>query len=119
MLLWMGAIFFLSDQPKSGIPSFGFWDALIKKGSHFLAYAVLAYLALRVTSGVKRPYLWAFLITALYAMSDEYHQTFIPGRNGTVMDVLIDSLGGLTALFSLRMNWLRSPVRPYQSDPSP
>jgi VanZ family protein len=59
------------------------------------------------------------LITVLYAMSDEYHQTFIPGRNGTVMDVVIDSLGGLTALFSLRMNWLRSPVPPHRSDPWP
>ena len=119
MLLWMGAIFFLSDQSRSDIPSFGFWDTFIKKGSHFLAYAVLAFLALRVTSGGKRPYIWAFLITILYAMSDEYHQTFIPGRNGTVVDVVIDCLGGLMALFSLRMNWLRRPVRPRQSDPLP
>ncbi len=119
MLLWLVAIFFLSSQPKSDIPSFGFWDTLIKKGSHFLAYAMLAFLVQRVTSGGKRPYSLAFLITVLYAISDEYHQTFVPGRNGTVMDVLIDSLGGLTALVSLRMNWLRWPARSHQSDPLP
>jgi VanZ family protein len=103
----MGAIYFLSDQPKAGIPSFGIWDWLIKKGSHFLAYGVLAWLAWRVFEAGKRPYLAAFLLTVLYAASDEFHQTFVPGRHGTVDDVLIDSLGGLTTLFILRKNWLR------------
>ena len=98
LLAWMAAIFFMSDQPKTSIPSFGVWNTLIKKGAHFLAYALLALLALRGTGGGKRPYLWALLITSLYAISDEYHQTFIPGRHGQLMDVLIDSAGGATAL---------------------
>lgn len=107
LLLWMAAIYVLSDQPKADIPSFGVWDWLVKKGSHFLAYGVLAGLAWRVFGERKRPYLLAFLLTVLYAASDEYHQTFIPGRNGALVDVLIDSLGGLTALFILRKNWFR------------
>jgi VanZ family protein len=105
----MGAIYILSNQPKGGIPSFGVWDWLVKKGSHFLAYSVLAWLAWRVFRGEKRPYLAAFLLTVFYAASDEFHQTFIPGRSGTLDDVLIDSLGGLTALFILRKNWFRLP----------
>lgn len=119
MLFWMGAIFILSDQPKTDIPSFGTWDLFIKKGSHFLAYAVLASLALRVMAGGKRPYHWALLLTILYAISDEFHQTFIPGRNGTLADVFIDSLGGLTALLILRKNWLRLPGFRRQSNLSP
>jgi VanZ family protein len=121
LLSWMGAIFIMSNQPKTNIPSFGVWDLLVKKGSHFLAYGVLASLALRVTDGEgrKRPYLWALLLTILYAISDEFHQTFIPGRNGMLMDVFIDSLGGLTALFSWRKNWLRLPGFQRQSTPSP
>ena len=115
----MGAIYLLSDQPKTGIPSFGVWDALVKKGAHFLAYAVLSVLAWRLFREGQRPYLWAFLLTVLYAISDEYHQSYIPGRNGTLIDVLIDSLGGVTALFSLRKNWLRSFGFRHQSDRSP
>jgi VanZ family protein len=117
LLGWMGAIFMLSNQPKADIPSFGVWDVLVKKGSHFLAYAVLALLALRVTGDWKRPYRWALLLTILYALSDEYHQTFIPGRNGAPADVLIDSLGGLTALLMRRMNWPRWSDFPRQSPP--
>jgi VanZ family protein len=78
----------------------------------------LSVLAWRVFEGGKRPYLWAILLTILYAVSDEYHQTFVPGRNGQLADVLIDSLGGLIALFSLRKNWLRPFGLQHQSDPS-
>lgn len=119
LLLWLGAIYFLSAQPKSDIPSFGFWDLLIKKGAHFLAYGVLAGLAWRAFADWSRPYHWAMLLTVLYAMSDEYHQTFVPGRNGALADVIIDSLGGLAALFILRKNWFRFPGSPRQSPPSP
>ncbi|MEZ4645984.1 MAG: VanZ family protein [Chloroflexota bacterium] len=92
-LLWMVAIFVLSNQPKGAIPSFGLWDFLVKKGSHFLAYGLLAGLywwALR--GGIGRSH--RLLTTFLYAVSDEWHQSFIPGRNATVMDVMIDSVGG-------------------------
>lgn len=118
VLLWLGAIYILSDQPKSDIPSFGVWDLLIKKGSHFLAYAVLAVLAWRMFQEGKRPYLYAIVFTILYAISDELHQTFIPGRHGALADVLIDSLGGAAALFSLRKNWFRSFDFLSQSNPS-
>ncbi len=40
---------------------------------------------------------WAFLVGLLYAGSDEYHQTFVPGRHGTVVDLGVDILGMLVA----------------------
>lgn len=119
LLLWLGTIYFVSGQPKADIPSYGAWDLLVKKGAHFLAYAIVALLAWRVFEGGQRPYCYAALLTILYAMSDEFHQTFVPGRNGTLMDVVIDSSGGLAALFSLRKNWLRSLGLRHQSSPSP
>jgi VanZ family protein len=114
LLLWMAIIFAVSHTPTQAIPGFGAWDLLIKKGSHFLAYAILALLAHRAIapSGQGRGrqgrgrqawvhYGWAWLVAAVYAISDEYHQTFTPGRNGNVADVLIDALGALTALLAL------------------
>jgi VanZ family protein len=97
MLLWMAIIFVVSHTPLENIPGFGVWDLLVKKGSHFLAYGVLAllvYVAVPHKGG-------AWFIATLYAASDEYHQTFVPGRSGLVSDVLIDSLGALTALVVL------------------
>lgn len=49
LLFWMAAIFFMSNQPSEVLPVYGSWDWLIKKGAHFLAYALLAVLAFRVT----------------------------------------------------------------------
>ena len=102
LLLWMGAIFLVSHQPATELPNWGLWDVLLKKGAHFAAYAVLAVLALRAVGDWQRPYVWAFVITAVYAISDEFHQTFVPGRNGSAWDVLLDAGGGLTALMAMR-----------------
>ncbi len=108
LVLWMGAIFYLSAQPSDSLPDVGAWDLLLKKGAHFTAYAILAWLAYRVCEGRKRPFLLAFFIAVLYAVSDEYHQTFVPGRNGNGWDVLIDSAGAFVGLIILARLKLKS-----------
>ena len=99
LLLAMGVIFFVSNQPSTDLPSFGLWDLAVKKTGHFVAYAGLALLALRAVWGGKRPYLTATIIVLFYALTDEFHQTFVPGRNGTLVDVAIDMSGALTCLW--------------------
>lgn len=94
----MAAIFIVSHQPATHIPQFGLLDLLVKKGAHFLAYALLAWLIQRAWVSGPGSWGWAMMVTAVYAISDEYHQTFVPGRLGSLADVLIDSSGGLTAL---------------------
>lgn len=101
LLLAMGVIFFASHQPATDLPNFGLWDVAYKKTGHFLGYAGLAFLALRAALDWQRPYLSAFIIVLLFSMSDEFHQTFIPGRNGTPVDVVIDMSGALTSLWLL------------------
>ena len=104
LLAWMALIYRFSDQPD--LPQVGstLLDLLIKKGLHALAYAILASLwwrALRSTSS-GHPLRWAWLLACLYAASDEWHQTFVPGRSGQPSDVLIDALGALAAVLWLR-----------------
>lgn len=70
---------------------------IVRKNAHFFAYLVLGILvinALRI-SGVNgyRGVAIALGICVLYAISDEVHQLFVPGRSGEVRDVLIDSAG--------------------------
>ena len=102
--LWMAAIYAFSDRPD--IPKApGPWlDFVIKKLLHAAGYAVLAGLWWRALAGagLRRPYLWAFVLTVAYAAADEWHQTFVRGRTGGARDVAVDAAGALVALAWLR-----------------
>lgn len=99
MLTWMSLIFIVSGRQVGQIPGFGLYDLLIKKLSHVTAYAILMILALRAV----RDWRLALAITIAYAISDEYHQTFVPTRSGTAVDVLVDTIGALLALLWVRL----------------
>jgi len=82
----------------------------IRKGAHVTEYAVLALLCWRArrkpVRGDARPWQWrdagfAFAFAVLFAASDEWHQSFVPSREGAVRDVLIDSAGAGLGLFAL------------------
>lgn len=107
---WMAVIFVMSGRTPGQLPDFGAFDLLFKKAGHFLAYGVLALLVLRAVGTVQRPWLVTMLIVVLYAVSDELHQTFVPGRMGTAVDVIIDAAGALTALWLVR-RFSRTPAR--------
>jgi VanZ family protein len=48
----------------------------------------------------------ALLLVVLYSLTDEYHQTFVPTRTGSIYDSFIDMSGGLTALILLTL-WIK------------
>jgi VanZ family protein len=99
----MGAIFALSSLTPERIPFFGEYDLLIKKGAHATGYAMLAaayFFALPSRlSPIYRGVL-SFLMAVLFAMSDEFHQSFVRGRHSALRDVGIDSLGAALALLA-------------------
>ena len=111
LIVYMALIYLLSDQPKEGgvIPDFGNLDLPVKKLGHFVEYAVLALLFLRALRGTQSPtrqhLAWAFTLTVLYAITDEYHQTLVPGRAGRWEDVVIDASGALLALWLCFRGW--------------
>jgi len=84
---------------------------ITRKLAHFTEYAILAYLAARAFRTSPRRALanrWLLVALALvagYALLDEYHQTFVPSRTGSIYDSFIDMTGGLVAL--LVMRWRR------------
>lgn len=108
-ILLMGLIYLLSDQPDLST-GLGVIDLVARKLVHAAEYALLAVLWWRALAGSVRPgaALWlAVGISVAYAASDEYHQTFVAGRHGSVLDVGVDALGaGLGALLAGR---LRTP----------
>jgi VanZ family protein len=101
----MGLIFYFSAQPDLPHAPGPWLDLLLKKGGHAAAYGVLAWLylrALRQRSAPGRAQAAIRVVSAglavAYALSDEYHQTFVPGRGGNLLDVTIDGAGACAAM---------------------
>ena len=94
---WMGVIFALSATPSLASPFEPVYDFILRKLAHVTVYMVLTLLvygALRQhMAHPTHAWLLAMCVAAVYAGSDEWHQTFVPGRAGTVRDVMIDSMG--------------------------
>lgn len=128
VILWMSLIFFFSHQVatesnelSTGIiskivniiskvtPSIEINEAnlnhIIRKAAHFTIYLILGIL---VTNALKdgnksklNLILASLVICILYAISDEFHQLFIPGRSGEIKDVILDSLGALLGILMM------------------
>ena len=102
-LLMMAAIFAFSSIPSTEMPNFGWVDFLVKKGGHALGYGLLALAYLRGLKSessqvVSRQFFVAWVLATLYSATDEFHQSFVPGRHPAVTDVMIDSIGAAVAL---------------------
>ena len=132
VMVWMSLIFYLSAQvaEESSNLSEGITDRIveaidrlvgvdlglnfdvanhiIRKNAHFFIYLVLGVLVLNalISSGLKgsRAMVFALMISIVYAISDEVHQLFVPGRGGQFKDVVIDSSGSALGIFIF--NWL-------------
>lgn len=140
LVLWLGFISFASsgslsaDNTSRIIGPLVLWlfpnttpetlltiHMVTRKLAHLTEYAILGLLAARAFRGSSRPglrtrwFLAALALIVVYSLLDEYHQTFVPSRTGTVYDSFIDMTGGLTALIiTWRRQWFRrasnSPV---------
>lgn len=114
VVVWMGVIFFLSAQPRLPVVLPSLFNSLQDVIGHFVAYAVLAVLVYWALVGVDapRPARLALLIALLYALSDEFHQSFVPGRHPDPFDIVTDLVGAVAALFALRLLRSRRTRRP-------
>jgi len=89
VVAWAAVIFALSSVP--GLESGLSWDFALRKVAHVTEYAILGGLLVRA---LGRP-LPAVAAGVAYAASDEFHQHFVRGRHGNVIDVAIDAVGVL------------------------
>ncbi|MGY0372849.1 VanZ family protein [Clostridium sp. JNZ J1-5] len=121
VIFWMIVIFKFSNEPavisseKSGsvinlLGSLGvnldsyfgeLANFIVRKAGHFTEYCILymlLYNAIAEKVSFKKCLILSLVLTFLYASSDEFHQTFVQGREGKFTDVLIDTLGGIFGL---------------------
>jgi hypothetical protein len=105
-LLIMATIFGFSSIPGSEMPYFGSSDLFVKKAGHVLGYALLALAFWHGQRFDKRRWWLALLFAVLYAISDEFHQSFVPGRHPSWVDALLIDGGGAAAALGLAF-WVR------------
>ena len=111
VVIWMAFIFFLSSRQRISVADEYIINFLFFKTLHMIEYAILYFLFFRAfyhlnnrNKSLQKVFISAFLIPALFAMSDEFHQTFVATREGTIRDVFIDIVGILFMCFYIKMN---------------
>lgn len=75
---------------------------IIRKLAHFTEYFILGLLTYNMINSYNKKSYIAIFICILYAISDEIHQSFVPGRSCQILDMTIDSLGGVTGIYLLQ-----------------
>lgn len=131
-LIWMALIFYFSTDALSSENTGSYLELIlgslgirlspetlnqihfaIRKAAHFTEYAILSALLYRAFRGGRGSIWrgsWALstaLVLAVYALLDEFHQTFTATRSGSIYDSAIDFTGGLTALLLIRLYSLK------------
>ncbi|HYK64023.1 MAG TPA: VanZ family protein [Patescibacteria group bacterium] len=116
VILWGALIFTLSTSTFSAVntskiidpilrllipgvtaPAVDVGHMLVRKAAHFTEYGILFWLLVRGPMA-ERPYL-ALMLCVVYALTDEGHQVFVPGRTASLYDVALDSSGALFSHF--------------------
>lgn len=99
-VLMMAAIFFFSSIPAAELPQLGIFDLVTRKAAHMLGYGLLAVAFWYAFGWKQGRQKHAWLLAVLYAMTDEIHQSFTPGRHPWWADVVIfDALGAYAGLW--------------------
>lgn len=91
----MAVIFYLSSlPPKVQVGGFDFPIHIME----YIPLGILSLLWFREKQ-FKNPFLFSFVFSLLYAISDEIHQVFVPGRNASIKDVVADCIGIIVGLY--------------------
>jgi len=115
VIVWAGAIFYFSAQSNLST-GLGIWDLFLRKIAHMGEFGILSLLLWNALRLHGLAFTWTMalvaVVTFLYASSDEFHQSYVPGRNGSPVDVMIDFTGFIIAaaiIFGIRLKRTRWP----------
>lgn len=98
-LIWMSVIFTFSSRQSVSVSGEYWLDFVFFKSIHIAEYAILTFLNMfalvnsNPKSSLQKNGIYSVILAILFATSDEYHQTFVPTRQGKHFDVLVDSVG--------------------------
>lgn len=111
--IWVVVIFLFSTLSTKPVSKIYWREFAVKKSAHMVEYGILSLLLYRalINSGVKKK--WSLVIpivfSLLYGISDEFHQSFVPGREPKVRDVVFDTIGSVLVILYI---WKLLPKAP-------
>lgn len=116
-LLWLGIIYYFSSIPNLRTDLPNLLDLILRKIAHLVEFGILAILILRALlqkggqgieiiddlpkqrKFIRKVFITTIILSIFYAFSDEFHQSFVRGREGSLWDVLIDSVGIILGVY--------------------
>ena len=108
--IWMILIFLMSNRTSLKASYFDPLDFVIKKTAHVTEYAILLILLFRAfyqswrkKFDINKLENYAIIITQIYAISDEWHQSHIAGRTATIRDMFIDFVGVMIGVIIIKL----------------
>jgi len=109
---WSFIIYFISDMPHLKT-ELGFLDLILRKIAHMVEFGILYFLFYRAVMqsfnlNPRGAFTASFIFCFLYAVSDEVHQSFVPGRTGSWKDVAFFDLAGILIASYLVKKWYRT-----------
>jgi len=107
VLVWAGTIFALSSIPSLEVTHEPIGNFLTRKAAHLGEYALLFLLIFRA-QGYQKP-ARAAVLTILYSVTDELHQSLVPTREPKLIDVLFDAGGAIIGVAIWKYFLIRHP----------
>ena len=112
VVLWMGLIFCLSSIPSLGFGLGGIQEQISRKSIHVIVYGILTLLIWhsfpKLDKELSKKIALCGFLAILFAIGDEIHQGFVPGRSGNARGVIFDSIGVVLTLVWLGFRNSRS-----------
>lgn len=87
--------------PSTNPPEINQLNLTVRKSTHVIVFGFLAFLLFKTFETYRFSFILSWLLTVTYAITDEWHQSFMPGRVSTYRDVLFDSAGAFLVLLIL------------------
>lgn len=113
VLVWAYIIFLFSSRPTGMASEIHWEDFIIKKTAHIIEYGVLSLVVYRASrsEGVskKKAGIYSIIFSIFYGFTDEFHQSFTPGREPRLRDTFFDTIG---ASFAIYFIWKLLPKTP-------
>ncbi len=101
-LCYMGLIYYLSSKNNIKLPEFTIGFDKVLHTCAYMGLAFLSYISINKSGIKKYVFIAAFLFAGIYGISDEIHQSFVPGRDASLGDLVADFSGALIGCFGAK-----------------
>jgi VanZ family protein len=88
----------INNTPNTDHTDVNKLNLIVRKATHIVVFGILAILMYKALETYRFAYIFSWTLTVLYAITDEWHQSFMPGRVAAYWDVFFDSIGAFLAL---------------------